>query len=210
MAAQDQALRTNAIKCKIDKTSEDSMCRLCKEREETVDHLVSSCSKIAQTDYKERHNKVATMLHWNLCKKYGLTAAEKCWEHKAEKVKQTDEVKILWDFKIQTDRHLEHNMPDITVVEKAQTYIIDVAIPGDARIDQKEQEKIQRYQDLKVEVERLWERKAMVVPVVIGTLEAVPTGLTKHLKTLGIDKISPAQLQKAALLGTAHILRKYL
>ena len=68
MAAQDQALRTNAIRAKIDKTTEDSQCRLCKEKEESVDHLVSSCSKIAQTDYKERHNKVATMLHWNLCK----------------------------------------------------------------------------------------------------------------------------------------------
>ena len=96
------------------------------------------------------------------------------------------------------------------MVEKAQTYIIDVAIPGDARIVQKEQEKIEKYQHLKVEVERLWERKATVVPVVIGALGAVPKGLTKHLKTLGIDKISPAQLQKAALLGTAHILRKYL
>ena len=85
-----------------------------------------------------------------------------------------------------------------------------MAIPGDSRIDQKEQEKIQKYQDLKVEVERLWERKAIVVPVVIGAQGAIPKALTKHLKTLGIDKISPAQLQKAALLGTANILRKYL
>ena len=63
MAAQDQALRTNAIKCKVDGTSDNSKCRLCGERDETVDHLVSCCSKIAQTDYLERHNKVATMLH---------------------------------------------------------------------------------------------------------------------------------------------------
>ena len=49
MAAQDQALLTNAIKTKIDKTANGSKCRLCKEKEETVDHLVSTCSKIAQT-----------------------------------------------------------------------------------------------------------------------------------------------------------------
>jgi hypothetical protein len=59
LAAQDQALRTNTIKAHIDGTSDDSKCRLCKEKEETIDHLVSACSKIAQTDYKERHNKVA-------------------------------------------------------------------------------------------------------------------------------------------------------
>ena len=63
IAAKDQAIRTNAIKARIDKTYSDSKCRLCKVKEETIIHLVSSCSKIAQTDYKERHNKVASMLH---------------------------------------------------------------------------------------------------------------------------------------------------
>ena len=58
------------------------------------------------------------MLHWNLCKKYHLPAADKWWEHKVEKVLRNDDVKILWDFKIQTDKHLAHNIPDITVVEK--------------------------------------------------------------------------------------------
>ena len=31
MAAQSQSLRTKVIKAKIDKTQEDSLCRLCKE-----------------------------------------------------------------------------------------------------------------------------------------------------------------------------------
>ena len=86
MAAQDQAIRTNDIKARIDKTSSDSKCGLCKVKEETMDHLVSSCSKIAQTHYKERHDKVASMLHWNLCRKYNLPTVDKWWEHKVEKV----------------------------------------------------------------------------------------------------------------------------
>ena len=64
MTAQDQAIRTNAVKAKIDKTSSDSRCHLRNVKDETIDHLVSSCSKIAQTDFKVRHNKVASMLHW--------------------------------------------------------------------------------------------------------------------------------------------------
>ena len=97
MAAQDQALRTNAIKAKVDKVTEDSRpkCRLCKEKDETRDNLISSCSKIAQTDYKERHNRVASTLHWNLCKRCHLPASEKWWEHNVEKVLQNEEVKIL-------------------------------------------------------------------------------------------------------------------
>ena len=46
--------------------------------------------------------------------------------------------------------------------------------------------------------------------VVIGALGAIPKDLLKHLKTLELEKILPSQLQKAALLGAAHILRKYL
>ena len=73
---------------------------IMQKKDETIDHLISSCGKIAQTDYKERHNKIASMLHWNLCKKHHLPASEKWWEHNVEKVLQNEEVKILWDFKI--------------------------------------------------------------------------------------------------------------
>jgi len=96
------------------------------------------------------------------------------------------------------------------VVEPKHVWLIDVAIPGDSRTEQKEQEKLSRYQDLKIEVVRLWERKATVVPVVVGALGAIPKQLEYYLNTLGLKLITISQIQKAALLGTAHILRKYL
>ena len=98
------------------------------------------------------------------------------------------------------------------MVEKKRVgvWLIDTAVPGDSRIQQEEVEKIIKHQDLKIKVERLWEKKAIVVPVVIGALGAIPKDHEKHLKTLVLDKISPSQLQKAALLGTIHILQKYL
>ena len=67
-----------------------------------------------------------------------------------------------------------------------------------------------KYQDLKIEIERLWEKQASVVPVEIGSLGAIPRYIRKHLKTLCLESISPSQLQKTVLLGTTHILRKYL
>ena len=127
-------------------------CRLWKEKDETIDHLISLCSKIAQTYFKECHNKVASMLHWNLRKKYHLSASDKWWEHNVEKVLQNEDIKILSDFKIHKDKHLAHNIPDVTVVEKKQVWLIEVAIPGDSRINQKEVAEITKYQDLKVEV----------------------------------------------------------
>ena len=85
-----------------------------------------------------------------------------------------------------------------------------MAIPGDSRIEEKKLEKISKYQDLNIEIERLWEKQATVVPVVIGSLGAIPRDLRKHLRTMGLESISLGQLQKTVLMGTAHILRKYL
>ena len=85
---------------------------------------------------------------------------------------------------------MTHNIPDITVVEKKQVWLIDVAIPRDSRVQQKEVEKITKYHDLKIEEERFWEKKATVVRVVIAAPGAIPKDFEKHLKTLGFDKIS--------------------
>ena len=95
LAAQEQAVRTKAINCRRDGTSDSCKYRLCNTKDETVDHLVCACSKIAQTDYKEKHDKVATMLHWNLCKKYSIPTTNNWRKHKVEKVLETDNVKIL-------------------------------------------------------------------------------------------------------------------
>ena len=213
VAAQDQVLSTNAIKVKIYKQNGSPMCRLCGVKEETVDHLVSCCEKIAQTDYKGRHDRVATLIHWSLCKQYGFPRSDNWWAHQAEKVLENDDYKVLWDFSIRTDKVIKEHRPDIVIVDKRkrEAMLVDVAIPGDARVASKEIEKISKYQDLAVEVQRLWElRKVKVVPIVIGALGAVPLAFQKHLKSLNVTDISVEQLQRTAILGTANILRRYL
>ena len=65
-------------------------------------------------------------------------------------------------------KHLAHNIPEFTVVEKKRVWIIDMAIP-EGGIEEKELEKISKYQDLNIEIERLWEKQATVVPVVVGS-----------------------------------------
>ena len=51
-AAQEQAIRINYVKYHIDKTSENALCRLCREKGECVQHLVSRCEKLAHKEYK--------------------------------------------------------------------------------------------------------------------------------------------------------------
>ena len=63
MAAQEQAIRTNHTKAKIDKTQENSKCRMCGKAEERVNHVLSECSKLAQKEYKRRHDCFGTKIH---------------------------------------------------------------------------------------------------------------------------------------------------
>ena len=85
----------------------------------------------------------------------------------------------------------------------------DVAIPGDARVQQKEAEKIEKYSDLRRKLQRLRKVKAKVVPIVVGALGTVSKSLTGYLNEIGVStKIQV--IQKSALLGTARILRKVL
>ena len=65
-AAQEQALKTIYTKNKIDKTSENPLCRMCGERGKTVQHICE-CKTLTQREYKRRHETVAKLVHWKLC-----------------------------------------------------------------------------------------------------------------------------------------------
>ena len=47
IAAQDNAIRTNHIKARIDKTQEKSKCRICGDTDEMINHIINECSKLA-------------------------------------------------------------------------------------------------------------------------------------------------------------------
>ena len=191
MAAQTQSLRTNVVKAKIDKSTSDATCRVCKQAEETVDHILNGCSRFAQKDYKRRHDCVARALHWDLCRMYDIQTAPKWYEHPPQGVVEKENVKILWDFNVQTDNEIQASRPDKVIHDKSNKscYIIDVAIPGDARVPQKEAEKIEKYSDLRRELQKLS----------LGVLGKVSKSSTGYLKEIKVStKIQV--IQKSALL----------
>ena len=97
------------------------------------------------------------------------------------------------------------------IVEKKgkKCQIIDFAVPDDTRVDEKDKENIQKYQDLAKELKKLWNKNVKIIPVIIGALGATPSRLPKRLKEIGINtKI--VELQKTVLLHSARILRKVL
>ena len=123
--------------------------------------------------YKRRHDNVAKKVHWDICKKNRL---EKWCEHVPEGAVENEEIKVLWDINIYFDNLIKARRPDVTVIDKKEQkgIIIDIAVPADVRVEEKEKEKVEKYQDLKKEIKRLWKlRNVEIVPVVIGVLGSV-------------------------------------
>jgi len=124
---------------------------------------------------------------------------------------RTNAIKILCDMNIQTDRVIEHRRPDIVVIDEdnKRALLIDSAVPADATVEEKEQEKMDRYQHLVRELKRLWKMETKVIPIVVGALRTVPKGLEKNLEKDG-SNAAVELLQKAALLGTSQIQRRVM
>ena len=134
------------------------------------------------------------------------------YEQKPEGVVESENFNILWDVTVLCDGKIEARRRDIVVTDKKEreVVIIDVAIPGDDRVKDKELERLEKYQLLKDEIAKVWRmRKVIVVPVVIGALGAVSVNFKEYMKRIGVN-VRLEVIQKTALLGTAKVLRKVL
>ena len=123
IAAQDNDIKTNHIKAKIDKTQQNSKCTRCGDKDETINHIISECSKLAQKEYKARHDWVGKVIHWEMCKKFKFDYTNKWYMHNPAPVLENNTHKLLWDFNIQTDRLIPTRRPDfITITKKEREF----------------------------------------------------------------------------------------
>ena len=61
----------------------------------------------------KRHDKVAQIIHYNLCKKFDLSYSRNWYDHVEKKVAENSKAKILLDFSKQTDHVIQAQRPDI-------------------------------------------------------------------------------------------------
>ena len=96
---------------------------------------------------------------------------------------------ILWDFIIKTDNIIQHRRPDMIIIDKTskKAQIADFAVPADLRIEISQQRKIEHYHDLKHELQKLWNLKSSIIPIVAGALKIVPESLEKHLNEMNVE-----------------------
>ena len=115
IAAQKNAVRPNYIKARIDKTQQNSKCRLCGDRDETIDHTIIECSKLTQKEYKTSHDWVGKVIHWEMCKKFKFDHINKWYMYNPAPVLENDTHKLLMDFNIHTDHLISARRPDLII-----------------------------------------------------------------------------------------------
>ena len=89
-AGQNKNITTNYTKARIDKTQQKSKCRLCSDRDEKINHIISECSKLAPKKYKTTHDWMEKLIHWELCKKVKFGNTNKRYMHKPESVPENE------------------------------------------------------------------------------------------------------------------------
>ena len=91
-------IRINYIKAKIDNMQQNSKCRLCRERDEIINHIISEWSQLAKKKYKTRHDWMGKVSYWELCKKLKFNHTTKWYLHKPESVKENEIYKKFLRF----------------------------------------------------------------------------------------------------------------
>jgi len=80
---------------------------------------------------------------------------------------------------------------------------------GDRNVIKKEAEKMLKYKELTIEIQRMWNIKTKVIPVIIGATGTISKSFRKYVSNIP-GKHEVKELQKTVILGTAHIPRKVL
>ena len=179
------------------------LCRICHKHEEAVDHIISGCSELAKLTIERG---TIRQLNISIGRRASITVLKSqrgAWyEHKPETVTESEEVTILWDMQIQTNRELSANLTDIVIKDQANRCckLIDVSVPSDRNTSTKVIEKLSKYKDLEIETTRMWGMRTETVPVIVGALDLIREAMDQNFPGASNNN----ELQKIILLGTAH------
>lgn len=216
ISIQDQIVATKNFRKHIvkDTTLENDTCRWCGTKSETTQHLMAGCSTLTQTEYTPRHDNMGKILHEAIENKAFRTGNSKgYWKYKPESVKENTEHALYWNRSILTDKHIPHNRPDTIIWNKREksVHLIDYAVVNSHNITSTYTEKIQKYQDLAIEIKEMWEvEDVRIHPIIISTTGIVPRTTTKHIKELKLPIQLISTMQHSVILSICNLFRRTL
>ena len=125
-------------------------------------------------------------MHWKICKQYAIAVPSRWNEHKPSTVLEGNDVVILWDMPIHTDKEITANRPDIVIKDKKETKctFIDMSVLSERNLANKEIEKLTKYKDLEIEVNKMWNMKTTIVPVIVGALGLIRKRMNDYMSKI--------------------------
>ena len=92
--------------------------------------------KLAQKEYKTRHDWVVKVIHWEMRKKFKFDHTNKRYMHNTAPVLENNTYNLLWDLDIHSDHLISVRRPDLIIINKKKRIckIVDFAVPADYRI----------------------------------------------------------------------------
>jgi hypothetical protein len=121
------------------------------------------------------------------------------YTYKPESYLENDNYKLYFDRTVLTDIPIQHNRPDIIILNKQQkqAYLLDIAAPNSHNIIQTYNTKINKYLELSVAMKNLWcLEKNSILPLIISASGIVPQSLFKNLKILDLENTLVVEIQK--------------
>ena len=199
---------------------QEKKCRVCKERDETIEHLVAGCKVLANNEYLSRHNRALMIIAVAWGKELELINNEVIWYQERWNrgtVFENEQGKLIWDFEFNLRKTTTARRPDLILEDKRQKRILicDMTCPQQRNIETKRMEKLIKYRQLAFEMrERRPGYTIEVVPIVIGALgggmKQATIDIEKILTNTALREKTVCEMQKTILMDSETIIRKVL
>jgi hypothetical protein len=139
---------------KLQQQVDDLNCRMCSQKQETVAHIMSGCSHIAQTLYTSRHDKMLRPFYHYLLSVYGfddLSDHNRPWyqQRPPTPVVENTQAKLIWNIEFHIRRKPENNANKIDIAimdkEKKRWLLIEGTVCGIGLINDRIKLKQEKY-----------------------------------------------------------------
>ena len=219
MTLLEQMVETRSWKAARGLT-QDKRCRVCYERDETIEHLVAGCKVLANNEYLLRHNRALMIMAVAWAKEYELVSKDTVWYNERWErgtVMENDKGKLVWDFEFHLRKTTTARGPDLILEdkEKKKVWICDMACPQQRNIQAKRLDKLTKYRQLAYETrERRLGYEIMVVPLIIGALgggvKQIFSDMGKIFEDKNILNRTICEMEKTVLMDSETTSRKVL
>ncbi|XP_068704887.1 uncharacterized protein [Montipora foliosa] len=214
----EQLLPTKVYTTQKTKTTQgDVSCRLCGKEAETLPHILSGCSTLAQSKYLDRHNAALKILFFEKCKDLKLVEGVPPWYSpvKPKPIYESDEGKAFWDVAVYAEHtYVRANRIDARFVDhKAkQVWAVEMSCPWIDNRAKKVEEKAIKYGPLLLELKQQHPGyKVQQCNIIIDALGGWSKDVEETMKKLvgARSKCVLEKMQKATISYWLHIARYF-